>query len=184
MKFLKITTLLVLLFFVIGTLFIVYTRGEKLTFNPDPIFAYKAFDKVENGQYEKQRTYITMKDGTNIASTILLPTNTTDPVPVILAYSPYTTSLVVPEMPCYKRIASKYLMGKWGPVYEKMSIKTINTLTSNGYAVVFADMRGTGSSTGNSGTMDPMFLNDAKEILEWIANQPWSNKKIGMKGQS
>ncbi len=184
MKFLKITTLLVLLFFVIGTLFIVYTRGEKLTFNPDPIFAYKAFDKVENGQYEKQRTYITMKDGTNIASTILLPTNTTDPVPVILAYSPYTTSLVVPEMPWYKRIASKYLMGKWGPVYEKMSIKTINTLTSNGYAVVFADMRGTGSSTGNSGTMDPMFINDAKEILEWIANQPWSNKKIGMKGQS
>jgi len=184
MKILKITTLLVLLLILIGTIFIMYTGGKKLIFNPDPIFAYKDFINVKNGQYIKQKTYITMEDGTNIAASILLPTNTIDPVPTILAYSPYTTSLVVPEMPWYKRIASKYLVGKWGPVYEKMSIKTINTITSNGYALVFADMRGTGSSTGNSGTMDPMFIKDAKEILEWIANQTWSNKKIGMKGQS
>ena len=184
MKFLKITSLIVLLLLVIGAFFIVFTNGKKLSFNPDPIFAYKAFENVKNVQYNKQRTYIIMKDGTKIASTILLPSKTSAPVPVILAYSPYTTSLVVPQMPWYKRMASKYLVGKWGPVYEKMSLKTINTLTSNGYALVFADMRGTGSSTGNSGTMDPMFIQDAEEILEWIAAQPWSNQKIGMIGQS
>ncbi len=184
MKILKIVSIILLAIAIALAIFIANTTGNKLEFNPNPIFGYKALENVENGQYNKQRTYIPMADGTKIATTILLPTNTTEPVPVILAYSPYTTSLVVPEMPWYQRIASKYLVGKWGPVYEKMSLKTINTLTSNGYAMVFADMRGTGSSTGNSGTMDPMFIQDSEEILEWIANQSWSNKKIGMTGQS
>ena len=31
---------------------------------------------------------------------------------------------------------------------EKMSLNTIHALTSNGYALVLADMLGTGSSTG------------------------------------
>jgi len=82
------------------------------------------------------------------------------------------------------RIGSKYYVGKWGPDYESMSLRKINTLTSHGYAVIFADMRGTGSSTGHTGPFDPIIIQDAEEILAWIANQSWSDKKIGMLGQS
>ncbi len=185
MKFLKITGVVLLVLIMGGAIFIIYTPGKKMEFNPHPLFAYKALENVENGQYVKHREYITLKDGIKIAVTSLVPANKKEKgSPVILAYSPYTSSLVVPNMPWYYRVVSKYMVGKWGPVYEKMSLKMINTLTSNGYAVVFVDMRGTGSSTGKSGTMDPIFIKDAEEILSWIAAQSWSNKKIGMIGQS
>ncbi|MEN8121346.1 MAG: CocE/NonD family hydrolase [Bacteroidota bacterium] len=185
MKYFKIIGILLLTIIVGLVIFIVYTPGKKNVFNPGPEFEYSALTDVKNGQYEKFREYILLKDSNKIAVTYLVPTNTdNEKMPTILAYSPYTTSLVVPQMSWFKRIASKYYFGKWGPVYEKMSFKTINTLTSNGYVLVFADMRGTGSSTGHSGPFDPIFIDDAGEILEWIANQSWSNAKIGMIGQS
>jgi len=136
-------------------------------------------------QYNKYREYILLKDGTKIAVTCLVPKNQTNTkFPAILSYSPYTESIVVPNMTWKDRIGSKYYTGKWGPDYESTPEYKINALTSNGYAVIFADMRGTGSSTGHTGTFDPILIQDAEEILSWIANQSWSNKKIGMTGQS
>lgn len=185
MKYLKITGLILLSIIVGFAVYLIYTPGLKMEFNPGPEFDYSALNEVKNGQYDKYREYITLKDDTKIAVTYLVPhVGTNKENPAILLYSPYTSSVVVPEMSWIRRIASKYYIGKWGPVYERMSIKTLNTLTSNGYAVVLADMRGTGSSTGTSGPMDPLFIEDAEEILAWIADQPWSNAKIGMIGQS
>lgn len=185
MKYLKIIGNILLSLVIVLIILLIKSNGKEMEYNPGPEFDYSALHNVENGQYEKFREYIPLNDGNKIAVTYLLPTRAEKlGLPAILAYSPYTTSLVVPEMPWYKRLASKYYVGNWGPVYEKMSIKSINTLTSNGYAIVFADMRGTGSSTGHSGPFDPKFIDDAKEILEWIADQPWSSKKIGMIGQS
>lgn len=83
-----------------------------------------------------------------------------------------------------ERIVSKYKTGNFGPVYDNIGIKALNVLTSNGYNVVLADMRGTGSSTGHTGFYDPVIFKDTEEILAWIAKQTWSNAKIGMKGQS
>jgi putative CocE/NonD family hydrolase len=185
MKYLKTIRHIVLAIIIVMILLLIQTNGKELVFNPGPEFEYSALVDVKNGQYERFREYLPLKDGVKIAVTYLVPKNqNTNEFPAILAYSPYTTSLVVPGMSWFRRIASKYYYGKWGPVYEKMSLKTINTLTSNGYAIVFADMRGTGSSTGYSGPFDPKFIEDAEEILSWIAAQPWSDKKIGMTGQS
>jgi len=185
MKYLKILGI-VLLVVVIGLLiFITTTKGEKTTFTPGPDFEYSGLTNIKNGQYTKRREYIKLKDGTQIAITSLIPNNQDKTqFPAILNYTPYTGSIVVPDMPWTDRIGSKYYTGKWGPDYETMSLRKINTLTTHGYAVIFADMRGTGSSTGYSGTFDPLIIQDAEEILAWIANQPWSDKKIGMIGQS
>ncbi|RLD22002.1 MAG: hypothetical protein DRI71_08070 [Bacteroidetes bacterium] len=184
MKYLKTIGNIMLSLIIVLTILFIKTNGKKLEFNPGPEFEYEALIDVKNGQYDKHREYIILNDGIKIAVTYFIPKEEGGKFPSILAYSPYTTSLVVPEMPWYKRLASKYYIGKWGPVYEKMSMKMINTLTSNGYAIVFTDMRGTGSSTGYSGPFDPKFIDDAEEILAWIASQPWSNEKIGMTGQS
>ncbi|HYO60476.1 MAG TPA: CocE/NonD family hydrolase, partial [Actinomycetota bacterium] len=53
-----------------------------------------------------------------------------------------------------------------------------------GYAVVFADLRGTGRSEGCLDHMGPKDQSDAYEIVEWAAKQPWSNGRVGMTGHS
>lgn len=53
-----------------------------------------------------------------------------------------------------------------------------------GYAVVFADLRGTGRSEGCLDHMGPKDQSDAFEIVEWAAKQAWSNGRVGMTGHS
>lgn len=55
--------------------------------------------------------------------------------------------------------------------------------TSNGYAFVFQSVRGRYDSEGN---WYPYFqeINDGDDTLTWIAEQPWSNGKVGMFGSS
>ncbi len=185
MKYLKIIGIILLLLIAGSAIFIVYTTGEKLEFNTGPEFEYAGLSDVKNGQYDKIREYITLSDGTKIAITSLIPNNRDEKeFPVILLYSPYTGSIVVPGMSWFDRLGSKYYTGKWGPDYENDYTDNINTFTSNGYAMAFVDMRGTGSSTGYSGAFDEIFIKDSEEILAWIAGQSWSNEKIGMRGQS
>jgi putative CocE/NonD family hydrolase len=185
MKYLKIIGIVLLLLLAGSIFFIVFTTGEDTTFFTGPEFEYAGLSDVKNGQYDKKRDYIILRDGTKIAITSLIPNNRIEKeFPVILIYTPYTSSIVVPEMTLVDRIASKYYTGKWGPAYENESLYKINAYTSNGYAMAFVDMRGTGSSTGYSGAFDDMFIKDSEEILAWIAQQSWSNKRIGMMGQS
>ena len=185
MKYLKITGIAILIIIIGLIIFIINTAGKETNFRLVPDFEYSGLLNIKNGQYDKYRVYIPLKDGNKIAVTCLIPKNQTETkFPAILSYSPYTGSIVIPNMSWKDRIGSKYYVGKWGPDYEGMNFYKINTLTSNGYAVIFADMRGTGSSTGHTGPFDPLIIEDAEEILAWIANQSWSNKKIGMLGQS
>jgi predicted acyl esterase len=53
-----------------------------------------------------------------------------------------------------------------------------------GYAVVFADLRGTGRSEGCLDHLGPLDQADAKKIVEWAATQKWSNGRVGMTGHS
>ena len=55
--------------------------------------------------------------------------------------------------------------------------------TSNGYAFVFQSVRGRFDSDGD---WYPYYqeINDGDDTLSWIAEQPWSNGKVGMFGSS
>ena len=53
-----------------------------------------------------------------------------------------------------------------------------------GYAVVMADLRGTGRSSGCLDHLGPDDARDLKTIVEWAASQPWSNGRVGMTGHS
>ncbi len=55
----------------------------------------------------------------------------------------------------------------------------------NDYNVVSVDMRGTGSSEGVWGAMNPIEQFDIVHIVDgWIPDQPWSDGKVGMVGGS
>lgn len=185
MKYLKIIGLIVFVLLLSAIIFLVYTPGKQRDIYTGAEFAYEGLNNINYHQYDKIREYIPMKDGTKLAITTLLPRGSHDQkFPVILMYSPYSSSYVVPEMTWKDRIESKYNSGKWGPDYETIAPLVLNTFISNGYAFAFVDLRGTGSSTGHAGIHDPKYTEDAGEMLAWIAEQPWCNKKIGMMGPS
>jgi uncharacterized protein len=55
---------------------------------------------------------------------------------------------------------------------------------SRGYVHVIANLRGTGGSSGEFGLFDEQERRDLYDLVEWAAQQPWSDGKIGMIGIS
>ncbi len=106
--------------------------------------------------------FITLADGTRLAARIWLP-ESADPVPAILEYLPYRLQ---DGTAVRDALTHPYFAG-------------------HGYAAVRVDMRGTGNSDGlmtDEYTLQEM--NDAVEVIAWLAAQPWCSGAVGMMGIS
>ena len=62
--------------------------------------------------------------------------------------------------------------------------KLFRHFTEAGYAVAFVSMRGTGKSDGCLQLGSNVDRRDAHQVIEALADQPWSNGRIGMYGLS
>ena len=107
---------------------------------------------------------ITLSDGTRLSTRIWKPNDAlNDPVPVILEYLPYRKR----DGTC----ARDALTHPW--------------FAARGYACLRVDMRGNGDSEG---LMEDEYtqqeLDDAVEVINWVAKQPWCNGRVGMMGIS
>lgn len=56
--------------------------------------------------------------------------------------------------------------------------------TRHGYAVANPDMRGIAHSEGNTTMLGPQEAQDGYDLIEWIAQQDWSNGKTALTGTS
>ncbi|MBY7144381.1 CocE/NonD family hydrolase [Virgibacillus sp. NKC19-3] len=107
---------------------------------------------------------IPMSDGAELAADIWLPEDAKDnPVPAILEYLPYRKN----DFTAIRdSIRHPYFAG-------------------HGYASIRVDIRGSGDSDG---ILVDEYLSqeqdDALEVLDWIAKQPWSTGAVGMIGKS
>lgn len=76
---------------------------------------------------------------------------------------------------------------KWlkDPYFGQVSEKEVRYFNDHGYAVVIMDARGSGASFGRR-DMDfsEQELEDAREVLDWLVQQPWCSGKIGTTGVS
>lgn len=112
----------------------------------------------------REHEEIVLADGTVLAARIWMPASAIDrPVPAILEYLPYR-----------KRDGTA--------VRDEL---TYPYFAAHGYAGVRVDMRGNGESTGVM--VDeylPQEQQDALEVIEWIAAQPWCDGNLGMMGIS
>ncbi len=119
----------------------------------------------EKGKVERvDIVRIAMADGVKLCGRLWLPADAARrPAPVVLEYIPYRT-----------RDAYGAADDYWGDV-----------LASHGIAFVRIDIRGSGDSEG---LLRDEYLaqeqDDAIEIIAWLARQPWSNGKVGMRGIS
>ena len=107
--------------------------------------------------------WITMSDGTRLATTIWLPVDAeTSPVPAILEMEPYRKN----DVNGLRDARHRYLAG-------------------HGYASVVVDLRGSGDSDGILyDEYLPQEQDDAVEAIAWLAAQPWCTSKVGMWGVS
>jgi putative CocE/NonD family hydrolase len=103
-----------------------------------------------------RNVYIPMRDGVRLASDILIPPGA-GPFPTVLTRTPYGKNRwLLPDPEAYPR---------------------------HGYVLVGQDCRG---RYGSQGDWFP-FVNEAQDgydTIEWIAQQPWSNGRVGMVGGS
>ena len=113
---------------------------------------------------EIENVWITMSDGCRIAARIWLPAGAElEPVPAILEYIPYR-----------KR---DFMRARDEPIHRYFA--------QAGYAAVRVDLRGSGNSEGvlfDEYTQQE--LDDALEIIAWIAAQRWCSGAVGMMGIS
>ncbi len=113
---------------------------------------------------ETPNLFITLRDGTKLAARIWMPADADKkPVPAILEYLPYR-----------KRDGTHVRDALTHPY-----------LAGHGYACIRVDMRGNGDSDGlMADEYTQQELDDAVEVIAWLAGQPWCSGAVGMMGIS
>ena len=107
---------------------------------------------------------IVMPDGCRLSARVWMPVNAgASPVPAVLEYIPYR-----------KRdgtVARDEMMHAY--------------VAGHGYACVRVDMRGNGDSDGlMADEYTAVELQDACDVIAWLAEQPWCTGAVGMMGKS
>ena len=107
-----------------------------------------------------------MRDGTNLMVDVHRPLDAGS-YPVLIAASPYPRQIQDIGAP----------MGF-------IEAGATDFFVPRGYVHVIANLRGTGGSQGTFGFHDAQERQDMYDLVEWAAEQPWSNGRVGMIGIS
>ncbi|HCK76421.1 MAG TPA: peptidase S15 [Gammaproteobacteria bacterium] len=113
---------------------------------------------------EIEHCWIPMSDGIRLSARLWLPQKKeAGPTPAIVEYIPYR-----------KRDMVRLRDERNHPFFAR-----------HGYACIRVDMRGSGDSEGLMADMySPEEINDGLEVIQWIAQQSWCNRRVGMMGTS
>ncbi len=121
-------------------------------------------DRPQAAVTETDDMGIFLPDGCRLSARVWMPEGATDaPVPAILEYIPY----------------------RWRDGTAARDARMHRWFAAQGYACLRVDMRGNGQSDG---LMDDEYtaqeLQDACDVIAWIAAQPWCSGAVGMMGKS
>lgn len=112
--------------------------------------------------FEERNVLIPLSDGVTLAADLRVPEDR-GRVPVLMSFDPYRKDDISGAFSEYWR---QYFVGR-------------------GYGHLLVDVRGTGGSAGTSAdTFAPQEGIDGAEAVEWVADQPWCNGKVGVWGMS
>ena len=124
---------------------------------------------------------VKLRDGVTIYTDVFLPAEEGS-YPAILCWSPYGKEVggqQLDDVPHRSGVPQGMTSG-----LEKFEAADPAYWCARGYAVVNPDKRGAYLSEGNLlywGHEDAL---DAKDVINWIGNQSWNTKKVGMAGNS
>lgn len=135
----------------------------------------------EDGLRIERNVGVRLRDGVRILIDIYRPDGlgAEKELPVILGWSPYgkhrLSDRLMPE--------SGVKLG-WISRFTAFEAPDPSFWCPRGYAVVFADPRGTWYSEGEMHHGGPIESQDCYDLIEWLGTRPWSNGKVGMSGVS
>lgn len=124
---------------------------------------------------ERQSIYVPVRDGTRLAVNIYRPATNAgvvpDRLPVIFVFTPYRARFTNDRGQVEEVALGDFL--------------ALRSLIAAGYVVAVADIRGKGASFGTRrGFQDRTEANDGHDLVEWLADQPFSSGNVGMMGCS
>ncbi|MCD6516712.1 MAG: CocE/NonD family hydrolase [Candidatus Aminicenantes bacterium] len=134
---------------------------------------YKGYSEAIYDETARVSLYITVRDGTRLAADIHRPAvngkPVEEPLPLIWIHTRYHRANFTEE----------------GKVATYMENPALRKILSHGYIIAVVDVRGSGASFGTrKGIFTPEEAQDAYDIVEWFAEQPWCDGNIGMYGGS
>lgn len=143
---------------------------------------------IDNGMIVDKDVAITLKDGAILYANIFRP-RFAENVPVIIAFTPYgKDSDVAVDFKRYWDLVLKahpevVANGSTGK-YLTWEVPDPERWIPDGYAIAVIDARGTGKSPGYYDLMGKQETYDLYDCIEWCAELPWSNGKVGLLGVS
>ncbi|WP_434310883.1 CocE/NonD family hydrolase [Hominifimenecus sp. rT4P-3] len=153
--------------------------------------------KLYNG-YEESSRYIMVRDGTKLAMELYRPTLdgvcVEEPLPVIWRFTPYGRVLRRPDGSIRhtaffsgtgETVPDAYATGAAPGEPQTGAEIMLKEFTARGYIIASVDTRGKHASFGHTPAIQPIQgPEDAYDITEWLAAQPWCDGNIGMFGCS
>lgn len=166
-------------------------------------------EKVYDG-WKRTSDYLSLSDGTRLAYDLFIPTKegvpATEPLPTLFKYTPYGRAWTIfgPDghchfcdldrrMPWWSSMAMRFrslivpifVPGGNGNLKDVLGrTEWTVDLVLSGYTVIMVERPGTAASFGQFHSNPDVIAQEADEILNWIAEQDWSDGNIGMFGDS
>jgi putative CocE/NonD family hydrolase len=134
---------------------------------------YRGYSQARYSEWTKSSQYVAVRDGTRLAVDIHRPAVdgrvVEERFPVVWVHTPYRRAYTNASGQEVNAIEGSYL----------------TELLKHGYVVAAVDTRGRGASFGaRRGFQDRTEANDAYDMTEWFAKQPFSTGAIGVAGCS
>ncbi len=132
------------------------------------------------GHRQSTSVYVKMRDGVEIAVTVLLPQDLQpgERVPALMRTTRYwrgsQPGWLLRAMVALHQLPAMNLVDRQRAYFNRRR-----------FVVVLADARGSGASGGSRAVeYSPMEIADMGELAAWVARQPWSNGRVGTFGVS
>ena len=133
---------------------------------------YKGYSEKIYDSWVRSSQYLTMRDGIKLAVDIVRP-----------AKNGQVETRALPVIWTHERYRRAFLHE--GKVISEAASELLQPMIKRGYVSAAVDVRGSGASFGvYRGLFTKEETQDAYEITEWLASQPWCDGKVGMWGGS
>lgn len=131
----------------------------------------------------EQDTQVKLRDGVTIRVDVYRPIDKKD-CPVILWYAPYGKRGSFLNYDNFNHPTRMDIPREWEDGLNSFEAPNPSYWVSHGYAVISPDPRGVGSSEGYVYAWGSQESEDEYDLIEWAAEQEWSNGKVGLTGNS
>ncbi len=162
-----------------------YALGRALGMAHPPV---RVYEPPRGSVVPERDVAVPMRDGVLLRVNVYRPP-AGGPFPVIVSAHPYGKDKLPALRGRRPRFSAQYrIMRQAGPV----SLSTLTSWeapdpawwTGQGYAVINADLRGSGRSEGVGSLMSDAEAEDIFDLVEWAGSRPWSTGRVGMLGVS